>query len=165
VIASKCPKCQHELPEGVKTCPACGHAPGTITHDTLVTDADAVQADAILAGYGSTKFEERTRLVIYIKGKPDPVIAVPDQEYVIGRRTSEDDRIDLDLSPFGGGQSGVSRQHAVIRRAESGLVIVDEGSRNGTFVNEEPVTSGVPFPLHDGDVIRVGRVVMHIYFG
>jgi len=47
----------------------------------------------------------------------------------------------------------VSRQHAVIRFGNGVFVLVDLGSANGTFVNEELLEG--PFPLADGDVIRL----------
>ena len=46
----------------------------------------------------------------------------------------------------------VSRRHARISRRESGYVIEDLGSGNGTFVNEEPV---VHHNLAHGDSIRI----------
>ena len=47
----------------------------------------------------------------------------------------------------------VSRQHAVIRAANGAFILVDLGSANGTFVNEQLLQG--PFPLADGDVIRL----------
>jgi transcriptional regulator with GAF, ATPase, and Fis domain len=62
----------------------------------------------------------------------------------------------------------VSRLHATLHHGADGLRIVDEGSRNGTFVNGRRVSArsaatrddGPPAsigdPLADGDVIRIG---------
>lgn len=47
----------------------------------------------------------------------------------------------------------VSRQHALIRSRDGVFVLVDLGSANGTFVNEHLLEG--PFPLQDGDVIRL----------
>ena len=52
----------------------------------------------------------------------------------------------------------VSRQHARILIAERGVTIEDLGSKNGTFVNSEPVTS--PRPLGDGDHVRIGSFLL-----
>ena len=43
-------------------------------------------------------------------------------------------------------------------RTESGFVIEDVGSRNGTFVNSERVTG--KRALLDGDVLRLGKVLL-----
>ncbi len=47
----------------------------------------------------------------------------------------------------------VSRRHAVIQRQGEGYVIRDAGSRNGTFLNGNLLTS--PRPLQDGDEVRL----------
>jgi hypothetical protein len=52
---------------------------------------------------------------------------------------------------------GVSRQHARIRRAETGFVLSDLGSTNGTFVNEQPVQDHL---LADGDRITIGETLL-----
>ena len=54
----------------------------------------------------------------------------------------------------------ISRHHAKIERAGSGdqYVIEDLGSSNGTWVNDEPVEPGHPYPLYPGNTMRVGPV-------
>ena len=47
----------------------------------------------------------------------------------------------------------VSRHHAVIERRDGDYFIWDDGSKNGTFVNGEPVTE--PRQLIDGDEIQI----------
>jgi DNA-binding NtrC family response regulator len=49
----------------------------------------------------------------------------------------------------------LSSQHARIRAAGPDFIVEDAGSRNGTFVNGERVTSRV---LREGDVVEAGRV-------
>ena len=50
----------------------------------------------------------------------------------------------------------MSRRHAIIAQRGDGVRVLDDRSRNGTFVNGRPVTVG---QLGDGDVLRLGRVV------
>ncbi len=50
----------------------------------------------------------------------------------------------------------VSRRHAIIAQRGDGVRVLDDRSRNGTFVNGRPVTVG---HVVDGDVLRLGRVV------
>ena len=50
-------------------------------------------------------------------------------------------------------QPGMSRKHALIRRAGGGWIIVDQGSRNGIYVNRRRVTQQA---IHDGDRISPG---------
>lgn len=49
----------------------------------------------------------------------------------------------------------VSRNHALLQRAESGdYILIDMGSRNGSFVNGMRVS--IPAPVKDGDTITMG---------
>jgi adenylate cyclase len=50
-------------------------------------------------------------------------------------------------------EPGISRKHALIRRSADGWTIVDQGSRNGVFVNQRRV---VEQAIHDGDRISPG---------
>ncbi|MCG8554953.1 MAG: FHA domain-containing protein [Proteobacteria bacterium] len=49
----------------------------------------------------------------------------------------------------------VSETHAIIEHSGSRCVIVDQGSLNGTRVNDTPLVSGRPKALQRGDIIRV----------
>jgi DNA-binding winged helix-turn-helix (wHTH) protein len=69
-------------------------------------------------------------------------------ENILGREP--EDGINLD-SPT------VSRRHARISISGTDVVIEDLGSKNGTFVRGEPVSTAVQ--LKDGDEIRTGSVV------
>jgi DNA-binding winged helix-turn-helix (wHTH) protein len=53
---------------------------------------------------------------------------------------------------------GVSRHHARIRVAADGAMVEDLGSKNGTYLRGQAVTT--PTRLEDGDQIRVGSVVI-----
>jgi diguanylate cyclase (GGDEF)-like protein len=50
----------------------------------------------------------------------------------------------------------VSRRHARLQPAMDGYYLVDAQSRNGTYVNDQPVTQ---HKLHDGDYVRVGSTI------
>lgn len=69
----------------------------------------------------------------------------------IGRASSS--RIILD-------DSSVSAQHAIVRSGDSGWVIEDLGSRNGTLVNGRVVDK--PAALSCGDAIQLGRVRLRL---
>lgn len=71
---------------------------------------------------------------------------------IIGRHPSAG--IPLPLLP-------ISRQHAKITRTPQGYFIEDLGSRNGTFVNGEPI-GDTPQPLSAGDeIVLGGEVILH----
>lgn len=49
-----------------------------------------------------------------------------------------------------------SSHHAEIRPDGQGYSIIDLGSTNGTFINEQPLERNVPRMLNPGDTIRIG---------
>ena len=72
-----------------------------------------------------------------------------DGTFVIGR--AADAAIQID-------SSGVSRLHAQITVCGRDARVEDLGSKNGTFVGGQPVTT--PRTLEDGDEVRVGPVAL-----
>ena len=67
---------------------------------------------------------------------------------------------DVDLTPHGGEEGGVSRLHAHIFNENGQYMIEDENSTNFTFVNRQRLSPKTPTPLHDNDEVRLGRVLM-----
>jgi len=55
----------------------------------------------------------------------------------------------------------VSREHCKIVISDSGPMILDLDSRNGTFVNDMPVKRA---PLNDGDLVRVGDMIFRLRY-
>jgi signal transduction histidine kinase len=51
----------------------------------------------------------------------------------------------------------ISRRHAEFRQVEGGFQLVDIGSANGTFVNNQPIKS---VALQSGDHIRIGQSIL-----
>jgi len=76
-------------------------------------------------------------------------IAIDAGEHILGRAPEASVWIDV---------PGVSRHHARLVVAGQDATVQDLGSKNGTFIGEEPVTS--PRRLADGDQIRLGPVVI-----
>jgi transcriptional regulator with AAA-type ATPase domain len=73
----------------------------------------------------------------------------------LGRRSS------IGRTPDNGirlNDAGISRHHATFLREADELLLVDEGSRNGTFVNGQRLTE--PTRIVFGDVIRVGETLL-----
>jgi diguanylate cyclase (GGDEF)-like protein len=56
----------------------------------------------------------------------------------------------------------VSRKHACVEVRPDGYHVSDQGSTNGTFLNDLPVTDG---RLHDGDYLRVGNCIYRFLAG
>jgi len=89
-------------------------------------------------------------------------VALTQHTALIGRSSqSRDIHPEIPLE----GDTGVSRRHAQLVRDGDGLAITDLASTNGTYVvaagsepdsSTQPVASGVPTQLHDGDRVYVG---------
>lgn len=54
----------------------------------------------------------------------------------------------------------VSRRHAVVRCLSGVYQIQDQGSGNGTYLNEQRLQPNVDIPLKDGDVVRLGTSLL-----
>lgn len=54
----------------------------------------------------------------------------------------------------------VSRKHLKIERKEQGFVIKDLFSKNGTFVNGQPIRPGLEYPLSEGLPVVIGMSVI-----
>jgi len=91
-------------------------------------------------------------LIFHDVGGTEHVVALDDAGSTvnIGRRTENEVALSWDEE--------VSRRHARLERGPAGWLIVDDGSRNGSYVNGERATE--QRPLRDGDVLRFGDTVV-----
>ena len=82
------------------------------------------------------------------KGKK---LTFPDREIVFGRDKSCNVLLSSDQ---------ISRRHCLLKPSANGLLIVDLGSRNGTYVNDRLVDD--ERLLRPGDVIRIGSLSFQV---
>lgn len=163
----KCPNCQHENPTDKFKCEECGFAlwedvPGTVPDTTLIKELpENFPKGSIKSGWGTSTFEKTHFIILHIKDAPEPIMVRLQEEYLLGRFDAENG---LNLTDYDALPKGVSRAHAAFRRGDDMLFLVDLGSTNGTFLNEQQLTPNQPRLLRSGDQIRLGQFVMHIYF-
>ena len=99
------------------------------------------------------------RLVLTSTGAQVPLPQKP--EIIVGREDPVSSVFpDIDLTPHGGEDAGVSRRHAKLTVRANQWLVEDLKSVNFTFVNNQKLNPGVPQPLNNGDQIRLGRVLM-----
>ena len=55
----------------------------------------------------------------------------------------------------------LSRRHAEVRLTDAGVILLDLGSTNGTWLNDRRITDAEP--LTDGDVVRLGRTELRYF--
>ncbi len=83
------------------------------------------------------------------------------ERLILGRQSNQmTDRPDLDLARFKVAEHGISRIHATLECNEAGVYLMDLGSRNGTYVNNEILAAFSPCYLRDGDVVRFGKLAL-----
>lgn len=71
---------------------------------------------------------------------------------------------ELDLTEFEGADKGVSRLHAQIQSTPRGVSVIDLNSTNGTLLNMYRLPPEKPYPVNDGDEIRFGDLLIHLFF-
>lgn len=147
----KCANCGYENTDGALNCNLCGHllteGPAKAPHDVptkvgpVVSPFTSAGDDADLEPLGASEGEVKFCLICH---PLDPYPLTKDQPVTIGR--SKDNELILPVGM-------VSRNHSRITWDGEAYVIIDLGSSNGTFVNQEEVTERA---LHHGDTISVG---------
>lgn len=83
--------------------------------------------------------------------------------YVLGRSDPKSSYLpDVDLGDFDALNKGISRRHAVLVHYQGHLNLVDLGSVNGTFINDERLRPDEPYVLGPGDRVRLGTLEISI---
>jgi pSer/pThr/pTyr-binding forkhead associated (FHA) protein len=83
-------------------------------------------------------------------------------DFLIGRfDESQAIQPDIDLTPLGGYEAGVSRAHAKIQVGEE-VRITDLGSVNGTRINNVKIIPHKSYILSHGDILTFGKLKMRI---
>jgi pSer/pThr/pTyr-binding forkhead associated (FHA) protein len=125
--------------------------------DYLNLPTGSEMADRASSAY-TKPFTDESRLQFQIENQKFTITVI--EEVLIGRSVEGDEqhRVDLDLTPQGGYQNGVSRRHARISKQDGALYIADLGSTNGTRINGSQLTPSREYRLRDGDEVEFARV-------
>lgn len=166
----KCPSCQKRHPEGTLFCDECGAyllaEEGKQTDPLAMEGTDWMESSVAPTGpLGSSAASTVSlRFIIVDSGRQ---IELPlAREISLGRLDAASATFpDIDLTPDGGLEKGVSRRHAKITRKGSEVFIEDQGSVNGTFLNGKRLTPYLPHLLRDGDEIQLGKLTIRVQFG
>ena len=110
-----------------------------------LAETDKAAIDAVLNGG-----PEKAMVVVHRGANKGSRFLISHQIATIGR--SPESEIFLD-------DVTVSRSHAVIERTSSGFSLTDQGSLNGTYINNQSLKSA---PLNCGDEIQIGK--FHLIF-
>jgi hypothetical protein len=163
-----CPSCKHQNEIEAVVCGQCGatlHDPFTDPGaKTKTTDMPAVSPDTLQVWSVDENTIPERGIAFYIRGAREPAFIDARSEFVLGRKVGIASEGLLDLAPFGGYHLGLSRRHAVIRRIEHGYEVLDLGSVNGTWVNNERLVPHKSYTLASGSHLRIGSMQLFVCY-
>jgi len=170
-MVATCTQCGCPNVAGSSVCTECGEPlieqtqPSALIRATLQTDG-VLPADApVIERVAHVGKLGTNTIALYANQIDEPIMIEVRQEITLGRRVANAGiQPGLDLSAYGAYERGVSRVHASVRRTEAGLIIVDEGSSNGTWVNGTVLASHSSRVLKPGDQFWLARLRLEIYF-
>ena len=168
IIEKFCPVCKNKNPRVAIICMHCGallDEDPTSSMSTIKTDDGQVSPPAeSVSSFIDTSLIPKDGICIYVVSAQKPYYLGMDKNLIIGRSLEEVPEAFLDLSVVGGYALGVSRKHAMIRRAESGFELVDLASTNGTWLNKDKIIPDKPYPFVSDSQIRLGRMQIFVIY-
>ena len=162
-----CPVCKNKNDRDAVICVHCGASLDKSLPESAITRTTDVQT-TFTGKAGEWLYDESAvvagSIAIYIEGASKPIFLSSETEIIVGRKVEETSKVMLDLSTLGGYHLGLSRLHAVIRRDNHGYEIMDLGSSNGTWLNDERLIPHKPYPLTNGSQLRLARMRLFIVY-
>lgn len=148
----------HENPDGSAFCDECGEpltaaasmpvaapAPAPMPMSAPAPSAPAETAHPRLTVESDSAVFDLTGKTEVMIGREDPISNIYP---------------DVDLTPHGGEEGGVSRMHAKLLINGGQYLVEDQNSTNFTYVNRQRLQPKTPTPINDGDELKLGRVAM-----
>ncbi|MGD0172978.1 MAG: FHA domain-containing protein [Anaerolineales bacterium] len=161
-----CHVCQTSVYFGTLFCPECC---ARVSEDasSLTNALPTEKVDEIIAEKPSdssrSPLHSGDSIVLRVAGNNVGIPLFGQQEYILGRAEKGQAVIpDIDMNKFGAHEKGVSRLHCHLRFEGESLLAIDLGSANGTFINDIRVLPEHPGMLSDGDILRLGNLVIEV---
>ncbi len=158
-----CPVCQRQNKQDVTTCAFCGEPLKSVI-TVIVPDKPMGKTDQEHLDY--LRHQHYDGLVLFVAGQKQPIVIKNLKRIVLGRQTEATPATPmLDMEPYGAHALGVSRQHAMIKSSENNRYSIEDlSSTNGTFVNENRLQPLSPQVLFNGDMLRLGQLILFAYY-
>ncbi|MEO8611878.1 MAG: FHA domain-containing protein [Chloroflexota bacterium] len=103
-------------------------------------------------------------IALVVLGQEQPILLKGGEKTVLGRYSPGEIPPSVDLTPYSANLLGVSRKHATLSRTETGYLLEDLDSTNGTWLNESKLLTNKPTTVQSGDLIRLGQLGLYVYF-
>lgn len=160
-----CENCRHENPDDATICYRCQEFlnPETIGKTKIAENPDYEEPEP---RWGIARLTGSLILEVEDTDIRFTIPASDINEFILGRQDPKTgDAPKVDLTDSGALDKGVSRQHALIKRVEHGvLAVIDNASPNGTYLNGQRLVPQQPRILRNGDVIRLGHLSLDVIF-
>lgn len=148
----KCPECGTESIEGALFCDECG---------SKLAEEEVQDPEATDDAPETPEAPEAAGMALVLKDSGEEIELPEADEVTIGREDPVSEIFpDIDLTPHGGDEGGVSRMHCKIIKQGDEYKIEDLEATNLTFVNKKKLEPHQPEALNEGDEIRLGKVVL-----
>ena len=163
-----CPSCGATNPAGEAFCSNCGvsmlGAPAAVATSApaaVEPDDDLSQASPAPAQPASVASPSDLTARLIVEADNQEFDLSGKDNVLIGREDAVSNIFpDVDLTPHGGEEGGVSRLHARIFNENGQYMLEDENSTNFTYLNRQRLAGKTPTQLHDNDEIKLGRVLL-----
>ncbi|MBZ0306634.1 MAG: FHA domain-containing protein [Anaerolineae bacterium] len=156
-----CPVCQRRNKPGDTECAFCGEVlqhPLTLLKPERPSECSEQEyLESLLSQYYDS-------LILYVVGQKQPLVLRNITKVILGRQPDPMATSVVDLVDYGAYTLGVSRQHARILTSNTGYLIEDLNSANGTFINEKRLSEHETHALRNGDFLRLGQMLFFVYF-
>ena len=159
-----CPVCKSENEVSALECQNCGALLNDFPTDVVSVPDLANPPIQNEASFIDTSLIPEDGIGIHIPGAPKAYYLHIYKELIIGRPADATFDSVLDLSELGAYAMGVSRRHVKICRTSTGFDVVDLGSRNGSWLNTQPLIPNKPYPLARGSELRLGKMRMLVVY-
>lgn len=167
----ECPSCGRKHRPGTLFCAECGVYLATGSHSGTEPiprrDAPTGMPPEWDAGSGRReriRGDTVLRITVLSTGRQIELYGGADLQ--IGRMDAAHEIFpNIDLTPDGGLEAGVSRRHCRLYTEEGEYFVEDLGSANGTIVDGERLPPYLPHVVKDGDRLRLGRIDLEIGIG
>jgi hypothetical protein len=114
---------------------------------------------------GTTRLGDQREIIFVIRGMVERVVLTDDLSVYLGRaEPGGRSQIDIDLTPYGALDRGVSRVHARLHLENNRIYVTDLGSTNGTYLAGKKLEPHKPEPLRKGDELLLGRLAVQVLF-
>lgn len=114
---------------------------------------------------GTARLQGKREVILVIRGMIERLTLEENDSFQLGRFEAQNRHVhQIDLTPYGALDRGVSRLHARIHLEADYLYITDLGSTNGTYLAGQRLDANKPTRLRKGDELILGRLPVQVMF-